>query len=424
MGKASGLSDMRCRQARHNPDGGNKLFDGGGLYLALLPSGAKKWRLKYRFNNKENLLTFGDYPSVTLAEARERREKAKRQLVDGIDPALQREIDRRAASMAASMTFHTLADEWLSIKRPGWSAGHDKRVTAILKNDLYPHIGKQPIAGITGPAILATIRKIEARGAHEMAVKALEICSGIFRHACACGATDRDPTVGLRAALAPRPPVKHYPHVTEIEFPTLLKRVDDYSGNPETKVAIKLIILTFLRTAELRWARWDEFDFEAKEWRVPSERMKGNKAQKASGIPHIVPLADQTLTLLDELRKLTGRYPLLFPGTKNRFVQAMSAETINKALKILGFEGRQTGHGFRALASTIMNDRSGINPDAIERQLAHIVGSPVRRAYNHAQYMAERHRLMQWWADYIDLQSDHSATTDVPPPAIEAESAL
>ncbi|WP_296652566.1 integrase arm-type DNA-binding domain-containing protein [Paraburkholderia sp.] len=423
MGKSSGLSDMRCRQARHDPSGGNKLFDGGGLYLALMPSGAKKWRLKYRFNGKENLLTFGDYPSVTLAEARERRERAKRLLTDGIDPALQRDIDRQTASLAANMTFRTLADEWLNIKRPGWSAGHDKRVTAILKNDLYPHIGKLPITGITGPAILATIRKIEARGAHEIAVKALEICSGTFRHACACGATDRDATIGLRAALAPRPPVKHYPHVTETELPTLLERIDGYSGNPETKIALKLIILTFLRTTELRWARWDEFDLEAKEWRVPAERMKGNKAQKASGIPHIVPLADQTLELLEELRQFTGRYPLLFPGTKNHFTQAISAETINKALKILGFEGRQTGHGFRDLASTIMNDRSGINPDVIERQLAHTIGSPVRRAYNHAQYMAERHRLMQWWADYIDQKSSISTTTSAHQHAAETESA-
>ena len=199
---------------------------------------------------------------------------------------------------------------------------------------------------------LLVLRKIEARGAHEVAVKALEICGGIFRHACAAGALDRDPTIGLRSALAPRPPVRHYPHVTEAELPTLLERIDGYSGNPETKIAIKLMIFTFLRAVELRWARWDEFDIDAREWRVPSDRMKGTQSQKASGIPHIVPLSRQTLALLEELRQYTGRYPLLFPGMKNRFVQAMSAETINKALKSLGFEGKQTGHGFRGLAST------------------------------------------------------------------------
>ena len=303
--------------------------------------------------------------------------------------------------MAADTTFQGLVEEWLSIKRPGWSASHDKRITAIVNNDLCPKIGKRPIAGITGPVILATIRKIEARGAHEMAVKALEICGGVLRHACASGAIDRDPTAGLRSVLAPRPPVKHYPHVTEAELPTLLERIQNYSGNPETKIAIKLMILTFLRTGELRWARWDEFDFDAKEWRVPAERMKGTQAQKASGIPHVVPLASQTVALLEELRQFSGRYPLLFPGTKNRTVQAISAETINKALKSLGFEGKQTGHGFRGLASTIMNDRSGVNPDVIERQLAHTVGNSVRRAYNHAQHMTERHALMQWWADYV-----------------------
>ena len=414
MGKASGLTDAKCRQTKYSTAGGNKLFDGGGLYLALMPSGTKKWRLKYRFNHKENLLSFGDYPSVSLAEARGRREQAKRQLADGIDPALQREIDRQAATMAAGTTFQVIAEEWLNIKSPGWSVSHGKRVAASLTNDLYPQIGKRPIAGITGPIVLACLRKIEARGACEMAVRALEACNGVFRHACVSGAIDRNPVTGLRTALAPRPPAKHYPHVTEAELPALLERIQSYSGNPETKIAIKLMILTFLRTGELRWARWDEFDLDTKEWRVPAERMKGTHAQKASGIPHIVPLANQTLALLEELRQFSGCYPLLFPGTKNRKVQAISAETINKALKSLGFEGKQTGHGFRGLASTIMNDRSGVNPDVIERQLAHIVGSSVRRAYNHAQHMEERHALMQWWADYV-YQSLNSNGIVVPP---------
>jgi hypothetical protein len=270
MGKTLGLSDAKCRQAKYSEEGGNKLFDGGGLFLALMPSGSKKWRMKYRFNGKENLLTFGDYPTVTLADARQRRESVKRQLADGTDPALQREIDRQVAAAAADNTFKAVSDEWLR---------------------------------------------------------------------------------------------------------------------------------------KMRWARWDEFDFDAKEWRVPAARMKGTKEQKASTEPHVVPLARQTIELLEQLRQFTGRYPLLFPGTKNRYVQPMSAETINKALKSLGFEGKQTGHGFRGLASTIMNDRSGLNPEAIERQLAHVVGGKVRRAYNHAQQMDERRQLMQWWADYIDQKA-------------------
>lgn len=405
MAKTTALTDAKCKQTKHNPDGGNKLFDGGGLYLELMPSGSKKWRLKYRFNGKENRLTFGDYPALSLAEARDRREKAKRQLADGIDPSLHREEQRLVAQIAAGNTFEAVADEWLQIKRRGWSTSHDKRITAILRNDVFPQIGKRPIATISGPVVLATIRKIEARGAHEIAVKALETCGGIFRHACATGATDRDPTSGLRDFLAPRPPVKHYPHVTEAELPALLERIEGYSGGAETKLAVKLMILTFLRTNELRWARWEEFDFDTREWRVPSTRMKGTLDQKASGFPHVVPLSRQAVKLLNELKPLTGRYELLFPGSKNGAVQPISAETINKALKSLGFEGRQTGHGFRGLASTIMNERSGINPDVIERQLAHVVGNKVRRAYNHAQHMDERHRLMQWWGDFIDQRA-------------------
>ncbi|MFX1761406.1 integrase arm-type DNA-binding domain-containing protein [Paraburkholderia sp. A1RI-2L] len=403
--KTTPLTDARCRNARFNPIGGNKLFDGGGLFLELRPAGTKKWRLKYRFNGKENLLTFGDYPSVTLAEARERREAAKRLLAGGTDPALQRDIDRQTAALAASTTFQSVAEDWLAIKRRGWSASHDKRMTGILEKDVYPQIGKRPINSITGPVVLAVLRKIEHRGAHEMAAKALEACTGVFRHAGATGACDRNPADGLRAALAPRPPVKHHPHVSEAELPELLERIDGYSGTLQTRVAIKLMTLTFVRTNELRWARWDEFDLDAREWRVPSGRMKGRPHQKASGIPHVVPLARQTVELLESLRPLTGQYDLVFPGTKNKKVQPMSAETINKALKSLGFEGKQTGHGFRGLASTLMNERSGFNPDAISCQLSHVVGNKVRRAYNHAEHMDERHRLMQWWADYIDQKS-------------------
>jgi integrase len=411
MAKTTALTDAKCKQTKHSPGGGNKLFDGGGLYLELMPSGSKKWRLKYRFNAKENRLTFGDYPAVSLAEARDRREKAKRQLADGIDPALQRDAARLTKATADASTFQVIAEDWLKIKRMGWSASHDKRITAILNNDIFPQFGKRPIASITGPIVMATIRKIEARGAHEIAVKALETCGGIFRHACATGVADRDPTSGLRDHLAPRPPVKHYPHVTELELPTLLQRIEGYSGGAETKIAVKLMILTFLRTNEMRWARWDEFDFDAKEWRVPSTRMKGTLEQKASGIAHVVPLSRQAVKLLNDLKPLTGRYGLLFPGSKNGAVQPISAETINKALKSLGFEGRQTGHGFRGLASTLMNERSGINPDVIERQLAHVVGNKVRRAYNHAQHMDERHRLMQWWGDFIDQKAGNNVLT-------------
>lgn len=411
MARTTALSDAECRQAKFTPGGKNKLFDGAGLFLALTPSGSKTWRMKYRFNGKENLLTFGSYPAVGLAAARKARETAKKQLSDGTDPALQREIDKQTNAVAAANTFQAVAEDWLTLKRPGWSAGHDKRITAILANDVFPLIGKRRMNDITGPVVLATIRKIEGRGAHEMAAKALEACGGIFRHACAIGATDRNPTIGLRASLAPRPPVKHYPRVTEAQLPNLLEMIDGYHGQRETVLALKIMNLTFLRTNEMLWAKWDEFHWDKNEWHVPSQRMKGNKDQKASGVPHIVPLARQTIDLLKELQQISGRYPLLFPSTKNPTERPLSAETMNKALKILGFEGKQTGHGFRGLASTIMNKRARddkghhFHPDTIETQLAHVVGNQVRRAYNDADHLEERHQLMQWWADYIDQKS-------------------
>jgi integrase len=411
MPKTTPLTDAQCRQSKFVAGGNNKLFDGGGLHLALNPSGSKTWRMKYRFNGNENLLTFGSYPAIGLAAARKEREEAKQLLAAGIDPALQREIKKQINAVAAANTFQAVAEDWLKIKRLGWSKSHDKRMTAILTNDLFPLIGKRPIADITGPVILATIRKIEGRGAHEMAAKALEACGGIFRHAGAIGAADRNPVIGLRASLAPRPPVKHYPRVTEAELPTLLERIDRYHGKPETVLALKIMNLTFLRTSEMIWAKWDEFDFEKKEWHVPAQRMKGGKQQKATGKPHIVPLARQTIALLDELRNYSGRYPLLFPSTRSPAERPISTETTNKALKILGFEGKQTGHGFRGLASTIMNKRARdanghhFHPDTIEIQLAHVVGNQVRRAYNDADHLEERHQPMQWWADYIDQKS-------------------
>jgi integrase len=398
------LSDAKCRAAKYSPQGKNKLFDGGGLYLHLLASGAKKWRLKFNgITGKENLLTFGDYPAVTLTAARAKRDEVRAQLSDGVDPAVKRDADRLQAQHSASSTFKAIAQEWLETKIGGWSAKHEQRIISILEKDTYPHIGQLPMSEVTPASVLGVLRRIEKRGAYEIAAKGLDAMSLICHYAAGTGRAPSDVTQGLRTFLKARPPVKHYPHVTEAELPKLLARIESYSGTPQTKLAIKLMILTFLRTNELRWAEWSEFDMEAKEWRVPAARMKGNKERKESGQDHIVPLAPQTIALLDELKEHTGRYRMLFPGVRNPSTQAMSAETINKALKSLGFEGKQTGHGFRGLASTILNERSGFHADAIERQLAHIETNRVRAAYNHAKHMQERHRLMCWWADFIDV---------------------
>lgn len=397
------LSDAKCRAAKYQSGGGNKLFDGGGMFLHMSAAGSKIWRMKFRgITGKENLLTFGEYPGVTLAQARARREEVRAQVAAGIDPAMKRDADRRIAKHGAANTFQAIADEWLETRIGGWSAKHAQRITSILQKDAYPQIGRLPISDLTSAAVLEVLRKIEKRGAHEIAFKAVEAIGLVCRYAAGTGRAQGDVSQGLRAFLKARPPVKHYPHVTEGELPELLVRVDGYSGKPQTRIAIKLMILTFLRTNEMRWAEWSEFDFDRKEWTVPADRMKGDKAKKENGEDHIVPLAPQVIVLLKELQEHTGKYKLLFPGVRNPGTQAMSAETINKALKSLGFEGKQTGHGFRGLASTILNEQSGFHADAIERQLAHIETNNVRAAYNHAKHMQERHRLMRWWAAYID----------------------
>lgn len=397
------LSDAKCRAAKYRNAGGNKLFDGGGMYLHLSPAGSKIWRMKFRgVTGKENLLTFGEYPAVTLADARARREEVRALLAAGVDPAMKRDADKRTAKHAAANTFEAVAEEWLELRIGNWSAKHAQRITSILKNDAYPHIGRIPMSELTSGPVLDVLRRIEKRGAYEIASKAIDAIGQVCRYAAGTGRAKADVSQGLRSFLKTRPPVKHYPHVTEAELPELLTRIEDYSGTTQTKLAIKLLILTFLRTNELRWAEWSEFDFDTKEWTVPAARMKGDKTRKETGEDHVVPLAPQTVALLEELRTYTGRYRLLFPGVRNPGTQAMSAETINKALKSLGFEGKQTGHGFRGLASTVLNEKSGFHADAIERQLAHIEANKVRGAYNHAKHMQERHRLMRWWADYID----------------------
>ena len=400
------LTDTKCRTARYSADGGNKLFDGGGLVLELMPSGAKKWRYRYRGpSGKETTITIGDYPATGLAEARQQHAAMRKMVASGKDPVIERESARQAAMVAAGNTVRVVVDEWIDTRKANWSTKHLSRVSGVFGNDVYPTLGSRPMDGVSNLEVLAVLRRIEQRGAHEMAYKALEYIGSAWRYAVGTSRASADVTVGLRELLKPKPPVQHHPHVDEESLPSLLARVETYSGRPETVLAVKLMVLTFLRTNELRWAEWTEFDFEAAEWRVPAARMKGSVRAKASGEPHVVPLARQTIELLEKLRGYTGRYRFLFPGERNPAHQAMSVATINKALKSLGFEGQQTGHGFRGLASTILNERSGFQPDAIERQLAHVEQNKIRKAYNHATYMDERRRMMQWWADFIDQKS-------------------
>lgn len=391
------LTDVICKSARYDPEGNTKrkLFDGGGLYLQLMPTGSKTWWLKYRFNGKENRISFGGYPLVALGEAREKRDAARKLLLDGIDPSKHRAEAKRQQSLQAANLFSVIADEWIENKRDGWSEHHAERIRKQLDREVCPHLGSRPIGEITSPDLLAVIRRIEGRGALETARKTLQTCGQIFRYAVMTGRAERDPSGDLRGALRTRP-VKNMTRVDASELPGLMRKIDAYQGRQETRLAIKLLALTFVRTIELRHAEWTEIDVEKAEWRIPADKMKMAR-------PHIVPLARQTLGVIEELHELTGGGRWLFPHAW-RGLQPMSENTVLYALYRMGYHSRMTGHGFRGLASTILNER-GFSSDWIERQLAHIDGNGVRAAYNHAQYLEGRRTMMQWWADYLETES-------------------
>lgn len=397
------LSDLQCRQAKYTADGGNRLRDGGGLYLEVLPSGAKKWRMKYQKpgTKSENLLTFGDYPAVTLSTAREKREEARGLLATGTDPALSRDIARAAQAAANRNTFKAIAEDWFDHRRDTWSATYAQKTRQLLERDLLPDLGPHPISTITPAFVLGVARKIEARGAYEMPRRALVAISQIFQFAIGTGRATSDASVGMASQLKPRPPVKHYPHVGIEQLPNLLQRIELYQGRPETIAAVKLAALTFIRGGELRFAEWREFDFEKAEWHVPSGRMKGRLWHKLSGTPHIVPLSRQTISLLEDLKQHTGHFALLFPGAVSR-LKPVTGEAMNQVFHSIGFKGQQTVHGLRGLASTLLNESGEFDPRVIEAQLSHKETNQTVAAYNHAKYMSERRRVMQWWADFID----------------------
>lgn len=373
-----------------------KLADGQGMYLLVTPSGSRYWRLKYRVAGREKVLALGVFPDVPLAEARERREEARRMLRDGKDPSAQKQAAKRARKQAAGTTFRAIAQEWLKKQRNVWDPGHADQVETSLENNVFPDLGDKPIAEIGAPELLAVLHKIEARGAHEMRQRAQQRTSAVFRYGIAKGYCSRDPARDLRGAFTPVK-VRHYAALGAKDLPAFLKKLAAYDGEFEgekvTRLALQLLLLTFVRTGELRAADWSEFDLDAAEWRIPAERMKMRE-------PHIVPLSKQALAVLKQLKELTGDGDLVFPQARKP-EQPMSENTILYALYRMGYRSRATGHGFRSTASTILNEL-GFPPDVIERQLAHMERNKVRAAYNRAQYLPERRRMMQAWADLLD----------------------
>ncbi len=371
-----------------------KLADEKGMFLLVTPAGGKLWRLKYRFDGKEKLLALGAYPDVTLAAARDKRDAARRQLSDGIDPGESRKADKRARALAVENCFEAVAREWYGKRAPTWVATHSKDVLRRLEGNIFPVLGRRPIADIDAPELLATVRKIEARGAHDLAHRVLAVCGQVFRYGVATGRCKRDLSADLRGALTPH--VKaHQAAVRPEELPDLLRQVDRYdktTGDTLTRLALQLLGATFVRTGELLGATWEEFDLDAALWAIPASRMKMKTE-------HLVPLSRHALAILDELRPISGAGRFLFPGRNPD--KPISNNTMLFALYRLGYKGKMTGHGFRAVASTILNESGLFRPDVIERQLAHCERNEIRGAYNRAEYLPERRKLMDWWGDYL-----------------------
>lgn len=369
-----------------------RLADANGLCLEVAPTGSKLWRYRYRFNGKAKMLSLGAYPAVTLAAARQKRDAARRLLDEGTDPLADRLATKQAQAIEGH-TFEALAREWHAFQVPRWAKATADKVDAYLESDLLPALGKRPVKAIARTELVALLRTIEDRGAHNVAKKTRQWLSQIFRFGLAKGVVDSNPATDLDVVAAHAPATRHHPHVTFADLPELLDKIDTANISAMTKHAIRLLVLTAVRPGELRNAPWSEFDLDAATWTIPKERMKARR-------PHLVPLPRQAVAILRNLQELTGAYDLVFAG-RNSTARPMSENTVNKALKTAGYEGRQTGHGFRHLLSTELNGR-GYNRDWIERQLAHGDNDEIRDTYNHATYLEQRREMMQAWADSID----------------------
>ncbi len=390
------LTNTACRTAKAK-DKPYKMADGGGLFLLIKPDGSKYWRMKYRFLGKEKLLAFGTYPLISLADAREEREAAKKLLAGGIDPAKYRKEEKRRTIRNAQNTFKAVALEWHQNQKDRWSDNHAQNVLHRLETDIFPYIGAEPLASIEAPDLLDTLRKIEKRGALDIAKRSRQICGQVFRYGIQTGRCKRDPSHDLQGALKTRK-TNHFAALEAKEIPEFLAALErnDARLYARTRRAIRLSLLTFVRPGEIREARWEEIDFEAREWTIPAKRMKMKRS-------HIVPLSRQALAILKEQKEETGclSTPWVFPS-QIRSKDPMSNGTVNVAIKKLGFQGRMTAHGFRALARTTIREKLDYAPDIIEAALAHKPAGPLGEAYDRTKFLPQRKKMMQDWADFLD----------------------
>ncbi len=387
------LTDTEIRRSKPS-EKSYKLSDSGGLHLLVTPSGGRLWRLKYRFQGAEKQMAFGQYPAVSLADARERRDAARKRLANGFDPMAERMAEKTAIKVATEHTFEKIAELWLEHWKGNKSARHAATTRNRLRGNVYPILGPRAIAEVEPLELVNLAKEIEKRGASDMAKRVLQIVGMVFRYAVAHGYSRRNPNSEIRPSDILKPTRKtNMARIDAKELPALLRAIEVYEGRPLTRLAIKLMALTFVRTSELICARWEEFDFDAKRWCIPDSRMKMKT-------PHIVPLSRQSIEILELLQTISGNQELVFPGEQCS-KKSMSNMTILKALERMGYKGRMTGHGFRGIASTILHEQ-GYNHDHIELQLAHAPRNAVSAAYNHALYLEPRTRMMQHWADFLD----------------------
>ena len=387
------LTSQQIRNVKAEPTRTLKLFDGGGLYLEITPKGSKRWRLKYRYNRKEKLISLGLFPTISLKEARTRRDEARGLLSNNIDPSEHRKKAKQVAVAHILDSFEHVAHEWISRNEAVWSVGHKRTVLSRLQKDVFPFIGNTTVKQITPPELLIILRRIEERGAVETAHRVKTAIGQVFRYAIATGQAISDPTRDLRGALRPVRPT----HLAAITDPAkageLLRMIEGYQGGPIVRAALRLAPLVFVRPGELRTALWNEIDFGRCEWRF---------VVKKTNSPHIVPLSSQSIRLLNEIYPLTGTSEYVFPSPRT-FSRPMSDNAVLAALRSMGIpKDEMCGHGFRAMARTILDEVLGFPVHLIEHQLSHAVKDTLGRAYNRTKHLPERQAMMQKWADYLD----------------------
>lgn len=384
------LTDIQIRKAKPN----NKAYtlnDGNGLSLLIESNGSKGWRFRYRFAGKPKMISFGVYGQISLADARRKRDEAKKQLSEGIDPSDARKSEKITQKYAAENTFKAVAMEWHASKCSTWSKGYASEILRCFENDVFPFIGSRPIDQLAPLELLAVLQKIEKRGALEQASKIRRRCGEVFRYAVITGRAKYNPAPDLSGAMN-KPETKHFPFLQESEIPDFVKALNSYQGSKITKYATQLLMLTGVRTVELRFAEWSEFDFENALWEIPKERMKKRR-------PHLVPLSPQVLEILDKLKVISGNYSLLFPG-RNDARKPISDASINKVIAKIGYKGRLTGHGFRHMMSTILHEK-GFDSAWIELQLAHVDKNSIRGIYNHALYLESSRRMLNLYSTLL-----------------------